>query len=166
MIDKLFKKNELFRKQAVFNITSPEKIGLLIKTSSPSIVIMILATAFFIVGFTIWGMFYKIDTIIPVGAICKNGSTECFLNEADFEKLKKTKNLHINIKNKTYPVEKISAIPERILTSNFSYAMHKSHLKPGDWAFKINLKTENLENGIFIGFLIANKVAPISFVFN
>ena len=160
------KKNELFRKQAVLNITSPEKIGLLIKTASPSATLLLLATVLFIVSLAIWSLTYRIETIIPIGAICNNGTTECFLNEVDFEKLKNTKNLSITINNTAYPVNKMSTIPERVLNSNFSYAMHKSRLKPGDWFFKLMCETQNLENGIFAGFLVANKIAPISFVLN
>lgn len=160
------KKINLFRKQAIENITSPEKIGLYIKTSNTSTILTILATSLFVVSLAFWSIFYKIDTIIPIGAVCENGFTECFLNENDFDKIKNLKQINIAINEKTYKVQKIDRTPERIQNNLFSYAMHKSGIKPGDWAFKLTLQTKNLTPGTYIAYLIVNKITPISFVLN
>ena len=160
------KKNNLFRQQAIENITPPEKIGLFIKIASPSVLTIVLATSLFTISLIIWSISYKIDTIIPIGAICENGYTNCFLNESDFEKLKNTKNPNIIINETTYTIKKIDNTAQKIDRENFSYAMHKSRIKPGDWAFKIDLATKNLEDGTFSAWLVTNKIAPISYIFN
>lgn len=156
-------KKNLFRPEAVKKIEDPENLNEYIKISSPSVWILSTATALFLIALIIWGVFFKIDNIVKIGAICKNGVASCFVKETDYEKIKKIKLPEAIINGQHCSLQKVDS-PIRITESCLSYAMHLSGLKPGDWAFLLNFKNGNLPDGIFSGFILLNKISPVSFI--
>ncbi len=156
-------KKNLFRPEAVKKIEDPENLNEYIKISSPNMWILSTATALFLTALIIWGVFFKIDNIVKVGAICENGMASCFVKETDYEKIKKIKHLKATINGQNCYLQKVDS-PIRVTENFLSYAMHLSGLKPGDWAFVLNFKNNNLPNGTFSGFILLNKVSPVSFI--
>ena len=160
------KKPNLLKTQAIKNISSPERFYENIKITSASSWVLSLATLFFIISLLIWSMFYKINTIIEVGVFCKNHVAYCFISENNFEKIKNTKKIKINLNDQTYYPKQLNNSPIKINNSNLCYAMHLSKLKPGDWTFLIKFNAPNLSDGNFKATILTNSTLPISLILN
>lgn len=155
---------EIFRKQSVDKLSSPEQLNDYIKVTSPSVWIFLSAIIVLLVGVCVWGFFGKLDTTIDVVALSEDGKIVCYVSEDNISSIKE--GLDVYIGNETFKVSSLSkepiALNENVLSE---YGLHLGNLSDGQWAYVIGVDGK-IDEGTYKAQIVTNSVAPFYFVFN
>lgn len=154
--------NQVFREKSLERVSSPEDLNDYIKTTTPSLWVLLGAIIVFLIGAIIWGTYGKLESSHKVGCIVNNGVMTCLVPEAD--KVKATDDSYVLIDEKQYPVVITDVLEEATLVSD-SYLLHYSELEVGDWYYYTASSTD-LEDGYYNGKIVYEQISPIKFVIN
>ena len=155
----------LFREKSIEKITSPEQLNERIRVASPSVWMMLLGISFVLVGICIWGVFGRIDTVIPVGAITKEEQTVCYVKAEYYDRL--TSELIVRTNEDEYRIQKIASTPILVDENIPDYLCHVGNLKKGEWVYEVTLNEIcGVPESIIQADLVIESIAPMSFVIN
>lgn len=154
---------KLFRKKSLQKVSSPEQLNDYIRASNPGIWLLLSAIILLLVGAIIWGIFGKLDTLIPTGAVSKKGEIICYVKEKDLSRIQK--NTVLRIQGKDYPVVKVERKPVSASSLPDSYILHAAKMSESEWAYPV-ICQGSLEDGVYPASLIVESVSPISFLTN
>lgn len=157
--------SKLFRKKSIERVSSPEQLNDYIRVTSPSVWLIMSAMVFLLLGICVWGIFGKLDTVLPVGVMTENGRTVCYIRESDRETV--TEEMPVKIQEETYAILEIAQNPVQVDESYPEYLLHVGELTPGEWVYEAVL-TESLgtSGAIFPGGILVESIAPMHFIVN
>lgn len=153
----------LFRKKSMDRISSPEQLNEYIKVANPSVWMILSCIIILLAGLCVWGIFGSFETVLEVSAVSKDGKTVCYVKEKNRADL--TEGMTVQIKEKDYAVEGISASPVQVNGDFEPYALHIGGLQTGEWIYEVTIDAE-LEDGIYEAGIITESIAPVSFLLN
>ncbi len=156
-------KESIFRKQSIDSVSSPEQLNDYIKAADPGVWLILTAIILLLGGVCVWGIFGRLDTTVPVGAVCKGGELTLYIPEAHKDKV--TSGLSITVNSTEYTIASISDSPVLLDTNADAYALHASSLAQGDFAYIAKAQTE-LPDGSYEAVITINSVSPMSFITN
>jgi len=154
--------NQVFREKSLERVSSPEELNDYIKTTTPSLWILLIAIIVFLVGLIVWATVGTLESNHKVGCIVQNGTMTCLIPEAD--KVKATADSYVLIGEKQYPVVITDELEEATLLSD-SQLLHYSELEIGDWYY-YTVSSTDLEDGYYNGKIVYEQINPIKFVIN
>ena len=156
--------NQVFRQKSMDRVTSPENLNNIIKVANPGVWILIAATIALLIGALCWGFLGRLQTSVPVAVTVENNVATFYVKEADILKVKEGQ----EVKFEGYTC-KLGTIPKRAIRIadkiKDDYVKHVLGLTENDWVFVITSPCE-AEDGVYVGNVITESIAPISLIFN
>ncbi len=154
---------ELFRKKSIDKVSSPDQLTDYIHVSNPGVWMILAAVVILLVGACVWGIFGKLETRVPVVAVCDGNAIICYVPETYIGSVKD--GMPIVINGAEYPITSIPAEPS-IMTADYEeYMLHVGNLEVGQWVYKV--RSDNvIDRGIYSAYIVTESISPLSFVFN
>ena len=154
---------ELFRKEAVDRVASPEQLNDYIHVTSPAIWMALAGIICILVGFIVWGIFGNVYSTVDGAGIVRDHNLTVYIRTSDREAVKA--GMDITVNGQKTVVREISAEPERVPDDVSDYVLDAAGFGPGEWAYKAEADTE-LDDGVYSASITVEKVHPIKFVIN
>lgn len=157
-------KPQIFRSKSVERVSSPEQLNDYIRATNPGLWTLLAAIIFLLAGVCVWGVYGRLDTTLPVAAICNNGTITCYVKETDAAPLQSGMTVKVN-NELDLQIDSISAEPVVVDETFDSYALHIGGLAEGEWVYAVYVKAQ-LADGVYPADIVMDSVSPISFVLN
>ena len=74
-------KNGLLQKKITDQLSTPEQLNDRLRVANPGIWLLLAGILLVLVGFCVWGIVGRLNTVIPVGAMTDQGKTICYVKE-------------------------------------------------------------------------------------
>lgn len=163
MEDKKQGKPSLFREKSLEAIESPEKLNDYLHVTSPGVWLILAVAIALLLGFTLWGIFGRIDTTVDIAVQSGEGKTVCYV---PFEKLEGvTKAGSIRIGSETYPLSRDAAAGTVLVSEEMNpYLRLAGDLALGDLAVEMEIDAA-LTEGIYTGTVVTESLKPITLLF-
>lgn len=155
--------NGLFRDKSIKRVSSPEQLNDYIRVSNPGVWICMAAVLVLLAGICIWGIFGQLDTTVSAALIVKDGTMVCHIKEADIQNIRS--GMTVTAGGREFIIETVSDAPIAVPSDADSYLLHVGGLTPGEWVYEATAQV-TLEDGIYDGSILVERVSPLSFVFN
>lgn len=155
----------VFRKESLDRISSPEQLNDYIRVTNPSVWMMMCAVILLLIGVCVWSVFGRLDTVLSVAAMTEEEQTVCYVKEADAEKL--TPDMPVRIGEGQYQISSISRQPVLVDDTFTPYLLHVGGLSAGEWVYPVILSEACGDNGsIQKAAIVIESIAPMRFVLN
>lgn len=155
---------QIFREKSLERIASPEQLDDYIRSSSPTMWILLAAIIILLAGVCVWGVFGRLETTVDTAAQSQeDGSLVCYVKEGDIASV--TEGMEVRIYGQVFSVTDIASQPTSV-TANFdAYALHLGEIQVGEWVYEVALDG-SLPQGVYEAKIVTEQVSPMSFVFN
>ena len=158
-------KNSLFRGQNIDRISSPEQLNDRLRVANPGVWLLLAGILLVLAGFCVWGIFGRLNTLLPVGAMTDQGKTICYVGEENRNRI--ALNMEVTSESGTTFVADISRNPVQVDSEFPEYLCHVGNLSQGEWVYAVTLKEPIGEDGsIFSANIVIESIAPARFVVN
>ena len=155
-------KNHIFRQKSLDRVSSPEQLDKYIKSTNPSLWVLLIAIIVLLCGTIVWGTIGKIETKSSLGVSVNNGETLAYIPEKYGEKIDDESFVLIN--EQKYKITKLEG-PFLADIESDSFLLRASNLSTEDWYYIITIKT-NLSDGQYKGTIVYETISPITFIIN
>lgn len=154
---------QIFRKNSIEKISSPEQLNEYIRVSTPGVWLVLAATVILLAGVCAWGFLGRLDTKLETVSIAENSEMTLYVKTSDIASVKTGMKVIIN--DKEYAVTGIATEPVSA-DGNFSeYALHVGNLQKGEWVYPVTVEGD-FADGIYSAEIVIESISPISFVIN
>lgn len=156
--------NSIFREKSIGRISSPEDLNDYVRVANPGVWLILTAIVVLLVGFICWGVFGTMETTIDVVCISENGTTVCYIREADRTRVSEEMEVYLadGTERVITEIGTESKAASEVLTE---YAMHLADIKDGEWVRPASL-SEGLPEGSWSAKVTVESIQPISFILN
>jgi len=155
-------KNKIFRQKSLDRVSSPEELDKYIKTTTPSLWVLLVAIIVFLFGVIVWGVTGKIESNLKTGFVTDGTNVKFFISEEYKDRL--TEDSYIEINDNKYEITNISKLTNSNEINN-EYLLHMANLSQDDWYYVASGKC-NLSAGEYSGKIVFEVISPIKFVLN
>ena len=163
MADQSENKQSLFREQSLERIESPEKLNDYLKVTSPGVWLVLGIVIVLLIGACIWGALGKIDSTVKAAVVSQEGSAVCLVPAEALKGVIEYKTVKVDGESKEL---KPSVLEPTVVDENTDiYVLLAGELSFGDVVYPVDL-TEELEEGIYSGQVVTEKLTPMSLLFN
>ena len=157
--------NSLFRKKSIDRISSPEQLNDRLRVANPSVWMLLTGILLVLAGICVWGIFGRLNTFLPVGAMTDQGQTVCYVKEENRTQI--ALGMAVTTNNGTTFVEAIALQPIQVDSEFPEYLCHVGNLSDGEWVYTVTLKEPIGKDGsIFSADIVIESIAPAKFVVN
>lgn len=156
-------RKDLFRKEAVDRVASPEQLNDYIHVTSPAIWMALAGIILILVGAIVWGIFGSVYTTISGAGTAYNRNLVLYIKTDDRASVRVGMDITVN-EQKTV-VREISSEPVKIPADVSEYVLESAGLSAGQWAYEVQADTE-LEDGVYNATITVESIHPIKFVIN
>ena len=156
-------KNSLFREKAYKKALSPEQINDYIKTSKPSVWVILSVIVILLFGAFVWSVCGKIEMTITSVTVCEAGKSYCYISEKDIDKI--SDNTYVRIENLEYKINDVSKLPVPASDKISQYGLHLGNFENDEWVYMAEIET-TFDDGIYKTYVISECVSPISLILN
>ena len=158
-------KNTLFRKTSIDRVSSPEQLNDRIRVANPGVWLLLAGILLVLAGICVWGIFGRLNTLLPVGAVTEQGRTICYVKEESRNQV--APGMEVTTEEGTSSVEEIALQPIQVDVGFPEYLCHVGNLSAGEWVYAVTLK-ESLgkEGSIFSADIVIESIAPVWFIMN
>ncbi|MDO4748208.1 MAG: hypothetical protein Q4A12_03420 [Eubacteriales bacterium] len=156
--------DSIFRKQSLDKVNSPEELDDYIKTSKPSVWLIIISVIVLLAGVFAWAFFGSLETHITIDGVAKDNTVICFTD--DISNIKT--NYAVIIGELSGTVSKVSEKPVSLkeatdIAQTDDYTLYCLELD--EWNYIVEIKVDGtIEDGYVCTDIVAEKISPISFV--
>lgn len=155
--------SQIFRKESIDRISSPEQMNGYIKIANPGSMILLGIVLFFVIAGFVWAIFARVETTISGICVNKNNEHIIYVSEADGEKVSVGATIFIG--NSEILVEEVGvdSLPVKAEDALDEYYCHMMGYDVDTWVYPIKYRgdipseTDRCE-------LIIEKKSPISFL--
>ena len=147
-------KSELYRKEAMKQVASPDKLNDYISVAAPSTWIFLGAILIFLAGICIWGVTGRMDTTVKCSAIVEQGEVTCYVKEADLTEVKE--GMEVKIEDKTCKVQKVDV----------KEPVKKAQTQENTSVYRVDAGKTDLTDGAYQASIVVESISPIKFIFN
>lgn len=157
--------DNLFRKKNIDRVSSPEQLNDRIRVTSGGIWLLLTGIILVLAGIVVWGIFGRLDTPLPVGAMTEQDQTICYVKEECMGQI--DVGMPVTAEGGSTYVASISLQPVQVDDKFPEYLCHLGKLSHGEWVYVVTLSDALGENGtIFQANIVTESIAPIRFVIN
>lgn len=158
-------KNSLFRGKNIDRISSPEQLNDRLRVANPGVWLLLAGILLVLAGICVWGIFGRLNTLLPVGAMTNQGKTICYVKEESRNRI--ALDMEVTSESRTTFVVDISLQPIQVDSEFPEYLCHVGNLSQGEWVYAVTLKEAIGEDGsIFSANIVIESIAPARFVVN
>lgn len=157
-------KSELFKKEAMEQLTSPEKLDDYIRVSKPSIWLLLGAILIFLAGVLVWGLFGHLDVTVNGAAVVKDGVISCYISAEDSSDVKT--GIKVTIDKTDSTIREISEKPELLTQKEDAGILDAGKFAPGALVCEAAAGETDLPDGIYRAEITVERISPASFVLN
>lgn len=157
--------DSIFRKQSLDRVNSPEQLNDYIKTSKPSIWLVILAILILLLSVFVWAIFGSLDTTVSINGFANNNAVICFTDDAnnihvdDEVRIGDVKGTVLSVSQK--PVSLADAIA---LANTDEYTLYCLDL--AQWNYVVEIAVDGtITDGFVSADIVTETISPISFMF-
>ena len=154
---------QLFKKNAIDKVSSPEQLHDYVRVANPGLWIVISTIIILLAGVVVWGFIGKIDTTMTTAIVTDGGNAIIYIGESDMEKLKI--GMTVRSDGKEYTITDIAEEPIKVDESITGYAIHASGLAIGEWVYEVSIDGEH-SDGVHKADIVIESISPISFILN
>lgn len=154
--------NQLFRKNSLEKVSSPEQLNDYIRVSNPGVWIALTAVIVLLVGVCVWGIFGKIETTVGSAAVVKDGHMTLYIKEEHLGEI--TEGMIVRVKEQEYLITSVETIPKTIPEGFDEYMLHLSGMHVGEWVFGVTAMDTDLADGVYKAEIVIESIAPMSFI--
>lgn len=154
---------KLFREKSIESIESPEALNDYLRVTSPSIWLILGGIVLFLIGVCIWGVFGHIDSTRDTAIVSQNGITVCLVPAEVISNV--LENPSVRIEDIDYALTPSTLEPEIISEATDIYIILTGKLTVGQVVYRIPVDA-HLEEGIYSGKIVTEKLSPISLLMN
>ena len=157
-------KPELFRKEAMEQLTSPEKLDDYIRVSTPGIWLLLGAILIFLAGVLVWGKFGYLDVTVDGAAVVQNGELSCYIAAEDISDVKS--GMKVTVDKEDSKLRKISEKPELLTDEDHAGILEIGNFTGDTYVYKATAGKTDLPDGIYKAVITVESISPASFVLN
>lgn len=154
----------LFRKSTMQRISSPDQLNEYIRVTSQGVWLLLAALFIMLAGALIWGFMGEIKTTRNVTAVVTNG--EAVFYSADVTIY--SAGMEVDFQSGEKGV--ITSISSEPITRSYIEAKYDEYtvfeLDPPEWAYKIAVSAQGVNDGLSVLSVVIDTVTPISFILN
>lgn len=154
---------DLFRKEAVDRVASPEQLNDYIHVTSPAIWMALVGIICILIGAIVWGVFGSIYTTVPGAGTVSGHNLVIYINTSDRVSVKE--GMDITVNGQKTVVREISSEPVKVPEDVSEYVLDAAGLAIGDWAYRVEADTD-LDDGAYSAVITVESIHPIKFVIN
>lgn len=154
---------QVFRKNSIEKISSPEQLNEYIRVSTPGVWLVLAAIIILLAGVCAWGFFGRLDTKLETVSVVENSEMTLYVKADDITFVKTGMKVIIN--DKEYEVADIAGKPVSADGSFNEYTLHVGNFQKGEWVYPVTVDGD-FADGIYSAEIITESVSPISFVIN
>ncbi len=157
--------NSIFRKQSLDRVNSPEELNDYIKTSTPSVWLIVFAAIILLLSVLVWAFFASLDTTVTLNGVAKNGNVICFADS--------TNQIEVGDEVKIGSVKgKVSAVSQKpvsqqeaeTIADTDDYTLYCLNLTEWNYIVEVDIDGTT-EDGYVTADIIVEKTSPVSFIF-
>ena len=156
-------KNKLFREKNLEQIESPESLNDYLQVTSPGIWIILATIVVFLAGACIWGTFGHIDSAVKAAVIADGEETVCLVPGKALESAVKDRTVKID--KVEYELAPETLEPMIISEDTNIYWILAGNLKIGDIVYQVPV-SEKLDEGVYSGTIVTERLSPMSLLLN
>lgn len=156
------KGRSIFRKESLDRISSPEEYDQYLQVTGPGIWIVMSAIVLVLVGAIIWAVLGRLDTTMEVAVVARGDAVICVIPA---EKADSVKDRTVTIAEKEYEMVDSGRAPQRLTSGSDLAELLAYGFPEGTPVALMDVKAE-LSEGVYIGKIQVEQVAPISFIVN
>lgn len=118
---------------------------------------------YFIVGLVYWATSTKLDSVVSVGGMTKNGVMTMYVKESDRSLVKVGQ--YVKMNDLVLVVEAVSPKPVSVTPEMDEYLLKLGGLLKGEWVYPVYVKC-NLPDGVYGAKIVVDVVTPLRFLLN
>ena len=157
--------DSIFRKQSLDRVNSPEQLSDYIKTSKPSIWLVMLAVLLLLLSVFVWAFFGALDTTVSIDGVANGNAVICFSDDAN--NIRIGDNVRIgDVSGTVLSVSQkpISLADATALADTDDYTLYRLALD--EWNYVVEIAVDGtIADGYVTADVVTETVSPISFVF-
>lgn len=158
-------KNSLVPGKSIDRISSPEQLNDRLRVANPGVWLLLAGILLVLAGICVWGIFGRLDTLLPVGAMTDQGKTICYVKEESRDRI--ALDMEVISESRTTFVAGISPQPVQVDSQFPEYLCHVGNLSQGEWVYAVTLKEPIGKDGsIFSADIVIESITPARFVVN
>ncbi len=157
------KKANLFREKSLKTIESPEALNDYLEVTSPGVWIVLAAVIVFLLGAACWGVLGSIDATAAAAVVSEQGEAFCLVPQEALESVISDRT--VTIEGTDYELAPSALSPEAVTEETNIYWMLAGNLAYGDIVYRIPL-AGTIEEGVYAGTVVTERLTPISLLFN
>ena len=157
--------DSIFRKQSLDRVNSPEQLNDYIKTSKPSIWLVIAAVLILLLSLFVWAIFGSLDTTVSISGVAADNDIVCFTDDVSALRV----GSEVRIGDVTGTVLSVS---EKPITSEDAAALANTDeytlycLDLSQWNYVVEIAVDGtVADGYIAADIVTETISPISFVF-
>ena len=154
---------QLFKKNSIDRVTSPEQLQDYVKVANPGLWMVISAIVILLAGVVAWGFIGKIDTTMPTAIVTDSGESVIYIGESDVDKIEI--GMTVRSGENEYKIIGIAKEPIKVDSSLTDYTIHASGLTLGEWVYAVSVDGEH-SDGVQRADIVIESISPISFILN
>jgi len=156
------KNSEIFRQKSLDRVSSPENLDKYIRTTSPSLWLLLSIVIVILIGVIVWSAFGKIDSASIIGCRAENGIVTSCIKEAECGKL--CEDSYIEINGEQYKITSVTG-PSVVSNESDAFLIQAAKIEGGTWYYTVSCSAA-LADGEYKGKIVYEKVSPITFIIN
>lgn len=156
----------IFRKQSIDRISSPEQLTDYIKVSNPSVWIILIAIVVLLAAVLVWSVFGTLPTTLKVNGYVQDGIAVCYVDSQNAAKLKE--GMAVQLGEAAGTVTEVSKTPvsTQELSKIYDDDYTVSSLMVGDWNYPVQVNASGVPDGLCEMVITIDSVKPVSFILN
>lgn len=155
--------NNIFRKESIDRLQSPEQLNEYIRVARPGVWIVLGAIVLILVGVIVWGIFGTAETVVHTGALVQDGVAVCYVQEADAAQMKP--GMPVVIRGQSGTIGAVSTDPVLVDGGEMHpYLLELSGLTAGSYCYEVKIDISGLEDGVYAADITVESIKPIAFV--
>lgn len=158
------KGKSIFRKESLDRISSPEEYDQYLQVTGPGIWIVMSAIVLVLVGAIVWSILGRLNTTMEVAVVSKGDSVVCVI-PAQAEASAKKSTMKIVIADEVYDLKDAGRSPQKLTAGGAYDELLSCGYAEGAVVSFLDVETQ-LPEGVYVGKIQVEQVAPISFIVN
>ena len=154
-------KQELFRKKAIDQLSSPEQWTDYIRVSSPAMWMVLGGIILLLLGACVWGAFGRLDTTLQTAAVSGGDQLVLLVREEDTTKLQP--GMTVTVNGNQHAILEVTTRMTQIAAD--SLEAHYGSFEAGQWVCLAALDGSEPE-GIYSASILIESIAPMKFALN
>lgn len=153
--------SELFRKESMERVNSPEQLNDYIRVANPGVWMVLAAVIVLLAGVCVWGIFGHLDTTLETTGVCRGGTVTCYIEEAEISDV--TDSTPVSINGNTYVIAEVAAFSVHFGSTELA----SSGVLAVDTPVRaVTVSAPDLADGVYAVSIITRQETPMSFVLN